>query len=197
MEVRNKRWSEDELFKMRSEVLSKWPTGSDVDIDEAIDYRKQLPLSKSRIELDRRAQKEGRPYVIKPIGRALVEDLIEHMQVLIEAGIQCFSLFQDTYTRKGDYERAQIGIEESRKQGFSMLNGYPIVNYGVRASRKVVETIDVPIHHWGATDEDPRPPQEIGMAAGFASTGYHNVHDLIQHSRNYPLVECSRNSPKL
>jgi len=47
-----------------------------------------------------------------------------------------------------------------------MLNGYPIVNHGTWASRKIVEAIDVPISHWGATDEDGRLPQEIGMAAG-------------------------------
>ena len=40
--VRNKKWTEDELFAMRKEVLAQWPTGSEVNLEEAIEYHKQI-----------------------------------------------------------------------------------------------------------------------------------------------------------
>ena len=43
MELRNRRWTEEEFFQMRKEVLSQWPTGREVDLDEAIEYHKKMP----------------------------------------------------------------------------------------------------------------------------------------------------------
>jgi methylaspartate mutase epsilon subunit len=43
MEVRNKRLTEDEFRRERQEVLSQWPTGKEVDLDEAIEFHKKMP----------------------------------------------------------------------------------------------------------------------------------------------------------
>jgi methylaspartate mutase epsilon subunit len=34
--IRNKRIDEDKFLKMREPVLAQWPTGREVDLDEAI-----------------------------------------------------------------------------------------------------------------------------------------------------------------
>jgi len=44
---RNKRIDEAEFLKERQSVLSMWPTGKDVDLDEAIAYHKNLPDHKN------------------------------------------------------------------------------------------------------------------------------------------------------
>ena len=31
MELKNKKWSHDEFFAMRKEILAQWPTGAEVD----------------------------------------------------------------------------------------------------------------------------------------------------------------------
>ena len=44
MQLSNKKWSEQEFFEERKEVLASWPTGADVDLDEAIAYHKTFRL---------------------------------------------------------------------------------------------------------------------------------------------------------
>ncbi len=38
-QVKQKRIDEDQFLKMRKEVLSQWPTGKEVNIEEAIEYQ--------------------------------------------------------------------------------------------------------------------------------------------------------------
>lgn len=40
MEVRNRRLSDEEFFRQREEVLAMWPTGKEVNLEEAIEYHK-------------------------------------------------------------------------------------------------------------------------------------------------------------
>ena len=47
VELTNKRWSEEKFNQALKEVRSAWPTGRDVDLDEAIEYHKQMPERKS------------------------------------------------------------------------------------------------------------------------------------------------------
>ncbi len=190
--VQNKRWTEDEYFEMRKEVLSQWPTGAEIDSDEVIEYLKRLPPSKSRVDLNRRTRESGIPYLVKPCGRATIEEEIEHMQVQVEAGIDVIDFYPDTYTRKAQWANAQRGMEESKKQGRPMLNGFPLVNYGLRETRRATESVNIPLSYWSGADEDPRLAGEMGVAAG-CNLGFSNVHDLIQHSRDYPLDLRIRN----
>ena len=43
MEIQNKKLSDDVFYKERAEVLTQWPTGKDVDLEEAIAYHKAMP----------------------------------------------------------------------------------------------------------------------------------------------------------
>ena len=47
MDIQNKKLSNDVFFKERQEVLTQWPTGKDVDLEEAIAYHKAMPASRS------------------------------------------------------------------------------------------------------------------------------------------------------
>ena len=44
--VRNERLSDEEFFQEREEVLAEWPTGKDVDLDDGIEFHKQLSHSR-------------------------------------------------------------------------------------------------------------------------------------------------------
>ena len=46
MDIQNKRIPEGEFQKLRQEVLTQWPTGKDVDLQEAVDYHKAMPKSR-------------------------------------------------------------------------------------------------------------------------------------------------------
>lgn len=42
MEIQNKKLDEGVFMQERQEVLGQWPTGKDVDLQEAADYQKRL-----------------------------------------------------------------------------------------------------------------------------------------------------------
>ena len=46
MDIQNKRLSDEAFYKQRSEVLSQWHTGKDVDLEEAVEYHKSMPESR-------------------------------------------------------------------------------------------------------------------------------------------------------
>lgn len=60
------------------------------------------------------------------------------------------------------------GIEESKKAGRSLLNGFPGVNHGVTGCRRVVEATNLPLQLRHGTP-DARLLSEIMLAAGFTS----------------------------
>ena len=36
MKLKFKKWTEEEFFQVREEVLKGWPTGKDVDLEKAV-----------------------------------------------------------------------------------------------------------------------------------------------------------------
>ncbi|MFC2059251.1 methylaspartate mutase subunit E [Chloroflexota bacterium] len=192
MELRNRKWSDEEFLEERQKVLAKWPTGKEIDLDEAIEYRKRLPNGKVWNNMISK-QKDGKPLFMLSMGHATVEETLEHMKFLEELGADVLIPFPDAYTRKSRYEEAQVGLEESLKQGKNMLNGYPIVNHGLKAARLIREIINIPIRCVVDCDEDPRLNAEMALASGF-DTGSQDLHDLMQHSKNYPLDKRIQNN---
>ena len=43
MDIKNKKISEGEFYALREEILTQWPTGKDVNLQEAIDYHNAMP----------------------------------------------------------------------------------------------------------------------------------------------------------
>ena len=95
----------------------------------------------------------------------MVEGLryVEEESDLAPDGI--WNIYSDSYTRKLDFRNAAAGIERSRKEGMSMLNGWPIVNFGVEEARRIKKATTVPLT-LNSTDEDGRLASEIALAAG-------------------------------
>jgi methylaspartate mutase epsilon subunit len=190
MELRNRRWTEEELFEMRKEVLAQWPTGKQVDLDEAIEYHKQLPPNKVAPHVQGEAAQEGKSLLIPQIGRATFEetrDFIKYVEAQT-GSLGGWLVYSDPYTRKNRFGEAQKGIERSVKEGISMMSGYPLVNYGVKYARQLVENSISPLRQ-NSADEDPRLQQEIGLAGGFTSHASVSLQDLIAHCKDYPLAQ--------
>ena len=59
MEVRNKKLTDDEFERERKEVLGMWPTGKEVDLDEAIEFHKTLLPNKNYALKVSEAKKNG------------------------------------------------------------------------------------------------------------------------------------------
>ncbi|MBE6069430.1 MAG: methylaspartate mutase subunit E [Clostridium lundense] len=169
MELRNKRWTEEQFFNEREEVLNQWPTGKEVDLQEAVDYLKKVPTEKNFADKLVRAKEAGITMAQPRAGVALLDEhiaLLQHLQN--EGGADFLPSTIDAYTRQNRYEECEIGIQESLKAGRSLLNGFPGVNHGVKGCRKVLEAVELPLQARHGTP-DSRLLAEIIHAGGWTS----------------------------
>ena len=169
MTVSNERWSDEEFQEERKKVLALWPTGKDVDLDEAIAFHKTLPATKNYAKVVAQAKAEGRTLVQPRGGVALVDEHIKLLRCLQDqGGADLLPCTTDTYTRNLKFHEAQNGIDTSIKAGRSMLNGLPVVNHGVKNVRRVIEAADRPVIVLSGTPF-PRLTAEVTLAAGFSA----------------------------
>jgi methylaspartate mutase epsilon subunit len=169
MQLSTERWSDEYFNQEREKTLALWPTGKEVDLEEAIEYHLSLPESKRYASVVRKAKQEGRTLVQPRGGVALIEghiELLRHLQG--EGCADLLPMTTDTYTRNLKFEGAQRGIEESKRARRSMLNGLPVVNYGPKAVRQIVEAVDKPIITLSGTPF-PRLTSEVTLAAGVSA----------------------------
>jgi methylaspartate mutase epsilon subunit len=118
----------------------------------------------------RKAVAQGRCLVQPRGGFGTFKDQKELMQIIDKEGLaDIVPTTTDSYTRNEQFALAQKGIDESEKLGRSLLNGYPIVNYGVAKASELIDAIDKPAIMLTGTTM-PKLTGEIGFAAGY--TGY-------------------------
>lgn len=187
MEIKNKRLSDDEFNEIRSTILAQWPTGADVNLEDAFEYHRSLPDSKIFSKKLNDAKKQGITLVQPRAGVALVDKHIELLRYLQDnGGADLLPTTIDSYTRQNRYKDAEVGIQESMKTGKSMLNGFPAVNHGVAAIRSVVENIDVPLQIRHGTP-DARLLTEIVYAGGYTSYEGGGISYNIPYAKSVPL----------
>jgi methylaspartate mutase epsilon subunit len=166
--VQNKRIDEADFLKERQGVLSMWPTGKEVDLDEAIDYHKALPDHKNFMKVARRLHEEGETVVFPRAGTPILEQEIELNNTLYESGLPLIPVTSDSYCRLLKFDKAAQGLEESIRTGRPRLNGYPTVVHGVRNTRKVVESTKAALNQ-RMTNVDTRLMGEIAFASGITA----------------------------
>jgi len=192
MEVRNVKLTVEELQQERETVLASWPTGKEVDLEEAVRYIRDLPGNKVLANLLAEAEREDRILLAGHGGRALIEEHIQLLKALGEAGIDFLPTSVDSHTRNNRYQDAEKGVEESKQAGRSLLNGFPVVHYGVRGCRKVVEAVDRPVITRTAA-LDNRLIAEISLAGGFTDFVGGTLSGFCIYSTRAPLSEVIRN----
>lgn len=187
MSLQNKRLTDEQFYKLREEVLRQWPTGKQVNLEEAFEYHRHLGENRSFSKLMVKA-KESHITLIQPrAGVALVDKHIELLQFLQDEGTaDCLPSTIDSYTRHNRYQEAQHGIDESVREGRSLLNGFPAVNHGVDQCRKVIESVNVPVQVRHGTP-DARLLTEITLAGGFTSYEGGGISYNIPYSKNHSL----------
>ncbi len=187
MDIRNKRISDDEFYRLRQEVLMQWPTGKDVDLEEAVAYHKAMPESRNFSKKLLDAKRDGRTLVQPRAGVPVVEEHIKLMQYLEEFGeADLLPSTIDSYTRQNRYEEAENGIAESLRLDRAMLNGFPAVNHGVAKCRQVVESVNVPMQVRHGTP-DARLLTEITYAGGFTSYEGGGISYNLPYCKNIPM----------
>lgn len=191
MDVEDRRWETDEFLAARPSALAEWPTGREVDLEEAVAYQKALPDHKVQAKQLAGAKAEGDIVVLPQVGQARLETMLEIMRFAEgECGMtgrfDSWFIILDAYSRKKRFQAADQAIRASGDSGRNMLSGYPAVNHGVAGFRRLIETSG----HSGylsTLDEDPRLCTEIAFAGGASGYLAYDLHDVMQHSRDYPL----------
>ena len=114
MEIQNKKLSDEVFYKEREEVLKQWPTGKDVDLEEAVAYQKSLSESRRFAKKLSDAKKEQRTLIQPRAGVPVVEEHIKLLQYLEKYGeADLLPSTIDSYTRQNRYEEGEHGIAES------------------------------------------------------------------------------------
>ena len=192
MDIQNKRISNDEFFAQRQEVLTQWPTGKDVDLEEAVAYHKSMPESRNFAKKLLDAKRDGRTLVQPRAGVPVVEEHIKLMQYLEKHGeADLLPSTIDSYTRQNRYEEAENGIAESIRLGRAMMNGFPAVNHGVAKCRQVVESVSLPMQVRHGTP-DARLLTEITYAGGFTSYEGGGISYNLPYCKNIPMERTIR-----
>ena len=189
----------DEVFaRMRRDNLARWPTGAEVDFDAAVARHQALPRHKQLAWVMREADRERR-CLTQPRGGFGTFEMHRHLMVTLdrEGHADIVPTTTDSYTRNEQWQLAQGGIEESERAGRSMLNGYPMVNYGVARAAELVDAIDKPAIMLTGTAM-PRLTGEIGYAGGYSgylgsaiayTTSYTKELSIEEGIRNYQYLD--------
>ena len=80
--VKQKRIDEDRFLEMRKEVLPQWPTGNEVDLEEAVAYQRSLPESKNFMKVTEKLRQEGKTLIWPRAGTPVLEDEIALVKTL-------------------------------------------------------------------------------------------------------------------
>src|SRR4030043_1665744 len=192
--IRNKRVDDDLLMKRRREELNKWPTGKGGDFEEAVAYQKSLPDSKIWWKVMVKLRGEGRMSGFPRAGTPILEKMIELCQGLRDSGVVLIPVTTDSYTRMGQYEKVEGILQECNRTGKALLNGYPIINQGVKKTRKLVESVDAAFSPRGAGGE-------IAIASGLTtfeeSMGFLGFGSYAKRQTIRELAERWQNSTRI
>ena len=112
MELKNRRWTEEDFYKEREYVLNQWPTGKEVDLKKAVDYLKRIPIHKSFPKKLMKAKEEGVTLAQPRAGVALINEHINLLNYLQnEGGADLLPSTVDSYTRQNRYDECEVGIK--------------------------------------------------------------------------------------
>src|SRR5688572_11215305 len=187
------RIPDDEFAQMRRDNLARWPTGAGVDFAQALERHRSLPPHKQLAWVMRRAIADKRCLTQPRGGFGTFELHKQLMQILDRDGLaDIIPTTTDSYTRNEHFHLAQQGVEESEKAGRSMLNGYPLVNYGVECACKLIDAIDKPAVMLTGTAM-PKLTGEIGFAGGYSGYLGSGIAYTASYIKEMPIEEGIRN----
>jgi methylaspartate mutase epsilon subunit len=183
----NRRLDDKEFFQERKEVLSMWPTGKEVDLDEAVEYHKTLLPKKNFALKLLEGRKNGEILLTSDMGHTTIDQEIELLTYIQNEGHSDFlGTFVDSFTRTLRFKEAEMMIKRSEQEGKSLLNGFPVVNHGVKGTRKVIDAVDNPV--WlRYVSTTARLTTEIGLAAGHTWVEGHPMLCFMNYTKDETL----------
>ncbi len=183
----SQKLSIEQFNQIREEILTTWPTGQGLSLEDGIAYQKAIPQDKNFAVAMRKASECGTTLLQPRAGVALIQEHIKLLQYLeTEGEADLLPTTIDAYTRQNRYQEAAVGIEKSLQARTSLLNGFPAVNHGLAGCRQVTEAVQKPIQVRHGTP-DARLLAEITLAGGFTSYEGGGISYNIPYTKKVPL----------
>jgi methylaspartate mutase epsilon subunit len=161
--------TDKDFDRERAAVLGSWRTGTEVDIDDAVEFHRSLPAERNVAFVRERAKRTG-AILLQPL--AGVPRLAEHIDLLrrleVDGTADILPTQVDSQTRNLRFDAVQSYLDSPRETGPAKLNGFPIVNHGVAGTRELVMSTGRPIEMRIGT-VDARLAAEIAFAGGITS----------------------------
>lgn len=179
--------TEEKFEKLRKEILLSWPTGKGVSYEIAKENQKgttnmdQL-LWKARIN-------NKNPLIQPRTGVAGLEEQYSLLNTLRASGIDIASIQLDAASRRGYFDKAQEGLEESILLGTSTLNGFPVPIHGVNGVKKLSHIKGLPFQIRAGAPEH-RFVYEVGIAGGATGIEGGFLCYLLPYEKNLSPYVC-------
>lgn len=191
--VRNVRIDEERFLAVRGPVLAQWRTGAEVDLQEALDYHRGVPEHKKLPIALQRAKASRGVLMHNLTGQTTLESQRGFLSALQDQGgsglLQCL---YDSYTRTCRFAQLDAVIADCKANGKNLLNGYPLVNHGVRGNRALLEALDRPLGALGPA-VDSRLASEIALASGFTQLVDNTYIVFETYTKSASLAEIMAN----
>jgi methylaspartate mutase epsilon subunit len=143
-------------------------------------------LSDNRFASIAYQRRKARPYLQPRGGFSLWEKQRDLTIGLSSAGADFIPLTIDSHTRQNDYDLAKSLLQRSKESGDNLLNGYPLIAHGSKATRALFEGIDKPISLRHGTP-DARLLVEVALDSGISEIEGGGLCYCLPYSRSYPI----------
>lgn len=175
------------FHQQREKVLGQWPTGDEArNLHNNGVYLSKVPqYSEAQLAVNQGLRKT----LVQPrCGVAAVRHQIRLFQIYKSVGADTLSYQVDSLTRNNNYTGAAEAIRESEESGVPTINGFPVVNHGVSALRRVMAETRVPLQTRHST-RSPELLAEISYAGGVSAFEGGAICYNIPYYKDYPLAE--------
>jgi methylaspartate mutase epsilon subunit len=191
--IDNRRLDDEEFAAIRKEVLASWTAKPPVNLEEGLAYQAKLAPHRRLTTLYTDADANGYTLLNPYGGLAPVDAYLELLHGLEKDGtVDFLPMSIDSHTRTNEYEAAERAVRESEERGRSMLNGFPIIHYGVEGCRKVVESVELPVIA-RLSAIDARLVAETAFAGGCTALTGSPMASFTCYSRDTPFEVVVRN----
>ena len=183
------RFEKKYIEKIRLGVLEHWKTGVGAKnlFDNAEFIIKNGPFfscKQSHVNLG-----HHKTLVQPRCGVGLIDHQIDLFKAFKKAGSVTLSYQVDSFTRNNNYREAEHAIKESKHFNHPVMNGFPVINYGVSALRKILNEVKTPLQVRHST-KDPRLLAEISYAGGVTSFEGGAISYNLPYYKQYKLEDA-------
>ena len=193
MPITFKKIDKEDFLEMRKKFLENYKNLDEFDLDTAIRFHKSLPDYKNFQKKLEQSIQDNKIMIQAYSKETLLEDLIKSLNTFYRVGQADFlSIIIDSHTRENHYDNAKVILEDSIKSNKSLLNGFPLINYGTKLARKIVNDIEVPLQIKHGSP-DARLLVEVALLGGFSAFDGGGISHNIPFSKSISLKDSLEN----